>query len=233
MKSDSDQELSDLAFLQLSHQLEYHFSNRQLLQQSLTHRSRHNENYERLEFLGDSVLGVIISEELYRRFPQAAEGKLSRMRASLVCGRSLSGVSRTLGLGQYVLLGPGELKSGGFERDSILADILEAVIGAMYLDSDWGQVRSFVLRMLQQQLQNIRPDTDFRDAKTRLQEALQQRQMALPGYQVTATTGQDHCKEFVVVCSIDGGHDFTGRGRSRRLAEQNAAAQALHYIHPD
>ncbi|HED13820.1 MAG TPA: ribonuclease III [Gammaproteobacteria bacterium] len=225
--------MSDAACSELSHQLEYRFSNEQLLAQALTHRSKHHENYERLEFLGDSVLGIIVSEALYQRFPQVAEGKLSRMRASLVCGRSLSEISRSLGLGHYVLLGAGELKSGGFDRNSILADLLEAVIGAMYLDGGWDQVRSFVLRILQQKILNIHSDTDLRDAKTRLQEWLQQQNLALPVYRVITTSGQDHCKEFVVVCSIDKAHDFTGRGRSRRYAEQHAATLALQFCIPE
>ncbi len=221
--------LSEHACCELEHQLQYRFNNKQLLMQAMTHRSMHHENYERLEFLGDSVLGMIVSDVLYQRFPRVTEGKLSRMRASLVCGRNLSGLSRTLGLGNYVQLGSGELKSGGFERDSILSDILEAVIGAMYLDSDWAQVRRFILRILQQKLLKIRSDTDFRDPKTRLQELLQQHKQALPTYQVVATSGQDHCKEFEVICRIDNDYNFTGLGRSRRLAEQQAAEQALQF----
>jgi len=233
VKEKSVVNLSDHALSELGHQLQYRFTDKRLLVQALTHRSRHHENYERLEFLGDSVLGMVVSEELYRRFPQITEGKLSRMRASLVCGRSLSEISRGLGLGHYVLLGSGELKSGGFERDSILADLLEAVIGAVYLDSGWARTRSIILQLLQQKLQQIRPETDFRDAKTRLQELLQHQNLALPEYQIIDTVGKDHCKEFVVVCRIDPDHCFTGKGRSRRIAEQNAATLALQQCQSD
>lgn len=227
MRASPGESLSEQARSELYSRLHYRFENEQLLVQALTHRSQQQAHYERLEFLGDSVLGLVVSEELYRRFPQATEGKLSRMRASLVCGQSLSGISRAMGLGNYVQLGSGELKSGGFDRNSILADILEAIIGAMYLDGHWEPVRSFVLQILLQPLANIHPDTDFRDPKTRLQEALQRQNFPLPTYQVVTTSGQDHCKEFVVVCRLNKAQEYTGRGHSRRHAEQDAAAQAL------
>jgi ribonuclease-3 len=206
----------------------YQFSNENLLEDALTHRSKGSVNNERLEFLGDAILGVVIAEALYRRFPKATEGELSRFRAALVKKETLAELAREFSLGDYLRLGPGELKSGGFRRDSILADAMEAVIGAIFLDSDMLNARDFVLRCFEGRLENLSEDQAFKDPKTRLQEYLQARRLDLPTYEVVATHGSEHAQTFEVHCRIPGlAEPVVGRGTSRRKAEQAAAKQAL------
>ncbi|WP_404402612.1 ribonuclease III [Idiomarina seosinensis] len=209
----------------------YRFSRRDLLKQALTHRSAHAQHNERLEFLGDSILGVVIAEALFERFPQVAEGDLSRMRAAIVCGRSLARLGRDQEVGDYLWLGQGELKSGGYRRESILADAMEAIIGAVYLDSDMATVKQMVLRWFAGQLNEIKPGVSQKDPKTRLQELLQARQLPLPDYDVVATQGQAHNQKFTVTCRVEGLKDpFLGTGTSRRKAEQAAATAALEQL---
>lgn len=208
--------------------LGHRFRDPALLEQALTHRSHGARHNERLEFLGDSVLGLVVAEALYRRFPDTKEGRLSRMRAALVRRETLAAAARALDLGQRIQMGPGELRSGGFARDSTLADALEAVIGALYLDGGLEPARSFIKRLLDQRLQALRADSPIKDPKTRLQEWLQKRGRPLPEYQVVAVTGPPHRQTFTVACTVaGGGAPREGRGGSRRQAEQAAAAAVL------
>jgi len=212
----------------LQQAIAYQFSDTSLLTLALTHRSFGGYNNERLEFLGDSVLNFIIAEDLFSRFEEAREGQLSRLRARMVKGTTLAEIAREFDLGDYLRLGTGEMKSGGFRRDSILADALESVIGAIYLDSDFEQCKQQVLRWFASRLQALNLSDTTKDAKTRLQEFLQSRQHELPKYEVVDVQGQAHAQTFSVVCTIsEVGIATEGIGSSRRLAEQKAAKQAL------
>lgn len=211
----------------LSRTLGYRFSDPALLQAALTHRSAGGENNERLEFLGDAVLGFVVSQWLYEHFPAAREGELSRLRANLVRRDSLAEIARGLELGQYLKLGSGELKSGGHRRDSILADALEALFGAILLDSDIGRCSDCILRLYAERFKNLPSAARLKDAKTRLQEYLQSRRLELPVYQVRDVSGKAHSQRFVVECRVQGLEQVSeGCGSSRRRAEQ-AAAQAM------
>lgn len=208
--------------------LGYQFSDPQLLVQALTHRSAGSRNNERLEFLGDSIVNHIIAEALYQRFPGASEGAMSRMRASLVRGETLAELAREMDLGEYLVLGPGERKSGGHRRASILADSLEAVVGAMLLDSDVQRCRACVLPWFATRLEQLGGGDDNKDAKTRLQEYLQGRGNPLPVYELLAVVGKDHARQFSVACRLDSPQLVVeGSGSSRRKAEQAAALCAL------
>ena len=211
--------------------IEYQFIDHALLEQALTHRSVSKSiNNERLEFLGDSVLSLVITEYLYRKFPDISEGKLSRLRASLVNQKSLADISRGIALGDYIKLGSGELKSGGYRRDSILSDTLEAIIGAIYIDGGFEQACKSVMILYRNVLNNIseKINQPLKDAKTQLQEILQSRQVQLPEYEVVQTVGKDHNQLFTVSCKIDVlGLEATGKGSSRKKAEQEAAGLVL------
>ncbi|MCP4432319.1 MAG: ribonuclease III [Gammaproteobacteria bacterium] len=211
--------------------IDYQFIDYALLDQAVTHRSvSRTINNERLEFLGDSVLSLVISEYLYKYFPDIDEGKLSRLRASLVNQQSLAMIARGISLGECIKLGGGELKSGGFRRDSILSDTLEAIIGAIYLDGGFQQACKSVRYLYRNMLTEItdKIDQSLKDPKTQLQEILQSRQIQLPEYQVIQTVGKDHDQVFTVSCKI---HvleiEATGKGSSRKKAEQEAAGQVL------
>jgi len=217
----------------LSHALGYRFSNSELLQAAITHRSAGSHNNERLEFLGDAVLGYIIAEWLFQRFPRATEGQLSRLRASLVKRATLADIARQLKLGDYLRLGSGELKSGGFRRDSILADAMEAILGAIVLDSDSGleQCRSCIHRLFADKLGELSPGEELKDPKTRLQELLQARKLDLPAYEVVDVSGQAHHRHFVVECRVETLQQCVrGQGSSRRRAEQAAAEAMLEQL---
>jgi ribonuclease-3 len=203
------------------------FSDPALLQRALTHRSAGSHNNERLEFLGDALVNLIVAEALYQRWPRADEGDLTRTRAALVCEATLAGLARELQLGDRLELGPGELKSGGFRRDSILADAFEAVIAAIYLDAGFEACRERVLSWFAALLDTTQPARTGKDAKTRLQEWLQARQFPLPEYRLLGSEGDDHEKTFHVAAVLNQpGVERNGSGGSRRQAEQ-AAAQAL------
>lgn len=209
----------------------HEFANPDLLQQALTHRSHGSGHNERLEFLGDAVLGLLISEALYTRFDDASEGDLSRLRAQLVNGESLAGVAAELGLGGHLRLGPGELKSGGQHRASILADSLEAVLGAIFVDGGLAACRACVSQWFDQRLQQLSRGADYKDPKTRLQEYLQARGKDLPRYEIGIVSGESHARSFRVECLLASvGKTFTGTASSRRKAEQVAAEQALAYL---
>jgi ribonuclease-3 len=212
--------------------IDYRFQRNELLHQALSHRSySRGENNERLEFLGDSILNLIISNFIYRRFDEASEGRLSRIRASLVKQETLAEVARGIQLGDSILLGGGELKSGGFRRDSILSDVLEALIAAIYLDSNYAEAERVVLRLFDDLLQGIDVRRNLKDPKTRLQEYLQARQQPLPNYTVLQTSGKSHDQVFTVRCEI-GEPALQGEGRasSRKKAEQEAARQLLQKL---
>ena len=216
---------------QLQQALAYQFKDINLLSQALTHRSKGSTNNERLEFLGDAILGFIAADLLYSQFQQSPEGHLSRFRASLVKKETLAALAREFSLGDYLRLGSGELKSGGFRRDSILADAMEAIFGAMYLDGGLKNVRKLIERCLSSRLDKLSAESDMKDPKTRLQEYLQARRLELPDYTVTETLGDDHEQEFEVQCKVAGlSQPIKGVGSSRRKAEQAAARQALENL---
>lgn len=212
----------------LQRALGYSFRDESLLLLALTHRSFGGGNNERLEFLGDSIVNMVIAEYLYHHFPAAREGQLSRLRARLVKGVTLAELAREFELGEYLRLGSGELKSGGFRRDSILADALESVIGAIYLDSDFATCRGQILSWFDSRLQHLTLRDTNKDPKTRLQEYLQSRQQPLPRYEVIDVEGEAHAQTFYVECHVAIPEGKTrGQGSSRRVAEQQAAEAAL------
>lgn len=208
-------------------QIGYRFNDPELLRRALTHRSFGAAHNERLEFLGDSVVNCAVALELYQKFPRLAEGELSRLRASLVNQHSLAAIAQRLDLGEQLQLGEGELRSGGARRPSILADAVEAVIGAVFLDGGFTAARTVVLAIFGIELGTIDPSTAGKDPKTLLQEYLQARKIALPQYIVVATRGEAHEQQFQVECLIpELGVRSQGEGSSRRGAEQEAARQA-------
>ncbi|SVD29660.1 uncharacterized protein METZ01_LOCUS382514, partial [marine metagenome] len=176
----------------LQKNISYQFNNIDLLKQALTHRSVSKNNNERLEFLGDSILGCVISRELYQRFPLIDEGQLSRLRSNLVRGQTLAKLAKTINLSETLVLGQGELKSGGFRRESIQADAFEAILGAIFLDSDYLTVSSVVLKLYKDLLNDASPEDSLKDFKTQLQELLQKKGYSLPQYELIKTKGQDH-----------------------------------------
>jgi ribonuclease-3 len=215
----------------LCDRLDYRFAQPELLQRALSHRSVGSDNNERLEFLGDSILSYVISVELFNRFPTVDEGRLSRLRASLVKGDTLAVMARELLLGEYLQLGPGELKSGGYRRGSILADAFEALLGAIYIDSDIATVQRVILSLFDARLAAVSPESAPKDPKTRLQEYLQSRQLPLPNYEVTQITGKAHSQTFTVSCRIDGLDEVVvADDTSRRKAEQIAAKLILEKL---
>jgi ribonuclease-3 len=212
----------------LSLRLGYQFSDDALLQQALTHRSFSRKNNERLEFLGDAILNCTIAQQLYDRFPKAREGQLSRLRAHLVKGETLAELGREFELGECLRLGSGELKSGGFRRDSILADTVEAIIGAISLDHSLDAAQGVIIDWFEARLQELNLSDNIKDSKTRLQEFLQSRKAPLPQYSVREVTGEAHDQTFTVDCDVEGLEQPTvGAGNSRRIAEQEAARAAL------
>ncbi|GHD28382.1 ribonuclease III [Parahalioglobus pacificus] len=215
----------------LQRALGYSFSDPALLQLALTHRSAGRTNNERLEFLGDSIVNHVIAEALYQKLSSSQEGSLSRVRASLVCGDTLAEIGRELELGDYLRLGTGERKSGGHRRGSILADTVEAIAGAILLDSDVDTCRRCLLAWFDSRLRDLDQQSDGKDAKTRLQELLQGRGQALPEYQLLGVTGKDHAQVFTVSCTVQSQSLVTeGTGSSRRKAEQQAAAEAVERL---
>lgn len=218
-------------YLPLYRRLNYTFAEPANLTLALTHRSADKLHNERLEFLGDAILGMVIGKALYLRFPSQPEGKLTRMRSSLVKGDTLAEVAREFELGDLLLLGPGELKSGGFRRDSILADAVEAIIGALYLEAGMDKCEALVLEWFAPRINALDPDAVSKDDKTRLQEYLQGKKLPLPLYQVTDVKGKSHDQTFYVECSVEGlKQTVLGRGNSRRRAEQQAAKKVLEKL---
>ena len=221
-------------YARLSQRLGYQFSNVELLQQALTHRSAAKQHNERLEFLGDAVLGMVVAQALFKRFPTVPEGKLTRMRSTLVKGDTLAELGREADVGELLKLGPGELKSGGHRRSSIIADAMEAILGAIYLEAGLEATTEVILRLWQSRIDKLDPNEHPKDAKTRLQEFLQSRKLPLPVYEVVDISGKDHDQTFVVHCQIESlGKPMKGTGTSRRKAEQQAARNALEKLDND
>ena len=212
------------------------FRNKNLLQRAMTHRSYINESgsgakdNERLEYLGDSVLGLIVNEYLFRHFEDFREGKLAKIKSAVVSEVSLAKLARTLGISQYILMGKGEEHSGGRERSSILANTLEAIIGAIFLDSGLKACRTFIVSLIRDDIENINNLTYLRDPKTSLQEYVQKKYKERPVYEVIEERGPDHKKEFTVRLVIHGREIITGAGPSKRAAEMNAARESLKKI---
>jgi len=216
----------------LQRKLGYSFAQASLLQQALTHRSHGAAHNERIEFLGDSVLNCCVAHELYQRFGELKEGELSRLRANLVRQETLAALAQQLELGTYLRLGEGELKSGGFRRPSILADGLEALFGAVFLEGGFAAAQGVVRSLYASLLEHLDPQTMGKDPKTLLQELLQARKIALPQYAVVATQGAAHNQLFQVECQIPQlAIRTTGFGASRRIAEQEAAQLAFARMH--
>lgn len=215
----------------LSRQLAYQARQPDLIEAALTHRSAGGANNERLEFLGDGVLNCVVADLLYREFPLADEGELSRLRASVVRGESLAAVAAELGVGEQLRLGPGELRSGGHRRESILADALEALFGAIYLDGGFAAVSAVIERLMLPRVAELPHASELKDPKTRLQEYLQARGLALPIYALEEVQGEAHNQVFMATCEIEAlGVRTRGQGQSRRRAEQDAAQRALEAI---
>jgi ribonuclease-3 len=225
-------EAQRVATTALQTRLGYQFKDPDLLHRALTHRSvSGQDNYERLEFLGDALLGFVIGRELFTRHPQAAESALTLMRAKLVKRSALAAHARALALAPALRLGPGEQKSGGHRRDSILADVVEALLGAVLLDGGAMEAEALVLRLYAPQLEASAPDQVEKDPKTTLQEWLQGRGHPLPRYQVAQVRGEDHAQSFEVACELEApAGRYLGEGSSRRAAEQAAASKALDVL---
>lgn len=221
-------------FMVLCKKIGYTFTSEKLLLQALSHRSVGKVNNERLEFFGDAILSFIIAEVLYKKQKEAAEGALSRLRASLVKGETLAKIANEIDLGQYLILGAGELKSGGHKRASILAGAVEALIGAIYLDADFDTCKKTVLKWFKQRLQNLGSDETCKDPKTRLQEYLQSKKITLPHYHLIKTTGAAHNQTFYIECEVQMlKKTVKGKGLSRRKAEQNAAEEMMRVLNSD
>ena len=212
--------------------LGYSFQNIKLLDQALTHRSFGAVHNERLEFLGDSILGMIIAKELYDRFPKCPEGDLTRMRSTLVRETTLAQLAREFGIGNCLRLGPGELKTGGFRRDSLIADAVESIIGAMFIDDNenFARVRRVLLSWFDSRLATIQPNVNQKDHKSTLQELLQSLHKPLPIYEIVEIKGTDNDQIFVVSAKVEGIPEQLGRGTSRRRAEQEAAGLVLNIL---
>ncbi len=211
--------------------LDYTFTNENLLKQALTHCSAGSENYERFEFLGDSILNFVIAHELFALFPKKTEGELSRLRAYLVKGECLAEIGAEIALGDFLYLGQGELKTGGFRRASILADAIEALIAAVFLDGGLDKSAALIKKLFASRLKKDALQNNIKDFKTVLQEYLQSKKRELPEYNLLKTEGNEHEQIFHVACSIRGFARAThGKGPNRRKAEQDAAEKMLQFI---
>jgi ribonuclease-3 len=215
----------------LQRALGYRFLDEGMLRRALTHRSAGPDNNERLEFLGDALLNLVMGEAVFTRQPKSDEGDLSRLRVTLVREEALAVAARRIELGEVIHLGPGELKSGGFRRDSILADGLEALIGAVYLDGGFVAAREMCLHLFAPELDHLPDPATLKDAKTRLQERLQAASRPLPEYAVLSEEGPPHRRAFRVRCHLpDDGADSEGEGASRKIAEQQSAERMLQLL---
>jgi ribonuclease-3 len=218
----------------LSNKLNYQFKNNALLELALTHRSASSVNNERLEYLGDAVLGFVIAESLYQKYADAPEGVLTRQRASLVNKKTLASLAKELDLGKFLYLGTGEMKSGGWRRDSILSNTIEAIIGAIYLDSGFQSCHNFITNLYKNLFETLSLDDYGKDSKTELQEYLQARKLCLPVYHVIAEEGEAHERIFTVECQIEHVTEkICASGKSKRIAEQSAAQKALNHFHSE
>ncbi|MBW9272325.1 MAG: ribonuclease III [Candidatus Thiodiazotropha sp. (ex. Lucinisca nassula)] len=218
----------------LCRELGYRFTDPQLMEQALTHRSVGGKNNERLEYLGDAILGFVIADELFKHFREATEGQLSRLRSSLVKRDTLAAVARDFNLGDYLHLGQGELRSGGQSRDSILADGLEAIFASIYLDGGYEACRHVIQAIFLPRLGRMNLENQQKDPKTGLQEYLQANKIDLPSYEIVDIKGDPHNQRFTVNCAVIGlGKKATGEGSSRRKAEQDAASKMLTLLEDD
>lgn len=218
-------------YTRLQEQLGYHFSDIELLSLALTHRSYGSQNNERLEFLGDALLNSTITQSLFTQFPNEREGILSRLRSSLVKGDTLADIAREFALSDHLIMGEGELKSGGFRRDSILADVVESIIGAIFIDGGMRVCQSFIKRIFKTRLSTLSVDKYLKDPKTRLQELLQGRQLPLPNYIVVNVEGESHQQEFMVRCETALLKEGPiASASSRRQAEKLAAEKVLSWL---
>lgn len=208
----------------------YEFKNPEIFQVALTHRSKGGDHNERMEFLGDAVVNFVIAELLYHRYPKATEGDLSRWRATLVNRDTLADLAKKFDIGQYLLLGPGELRSGGSERHSILSCAMEAVIGAVYIDGGYDAASQCIAAWYDDLLNSLSSAASHKDPKTVLQEYLQSHRLPLPVYTVESIEGEAHQQMFIVSCQVEGYDKTLGRGTSRRRAEQDCAAAMLEVI---
>lgn len=221
--------MTKAALAELARRLQLDFADVSLLNSALTHSSVGKDNYERLEFLGDGILNAVIGAALFQQRPEASEGDLSRLRASLVRESTLASIAREHKLQDFIQVGPGE--TGSHRRDSVLADVLEAIIGAAFLDAGYEQAKALLLKLYAQRLQNLPDAESLKDAKTRLQEYLQARERPLPEYEVTQMTGPAHKRVFEVLCRLtDRDQQSQAQGSSRRRAEQAAAAAMLEQV---
>jgi ribonuclease-3 len=220
--------VSDYARLQTK--LAYHFNDGSLLSLALTHRSYSKNNNERLEFLGDALLNTTIAEYIFKRYPEEREGILSRLRASLVKGETLADIAREYALSDYLIMGEGELKSGGFRRDSILADVVEAIIGAIFVDATMQDSQAFILRIFKSRLESLSIDKYLKDPKTRLQEILQAKQLPLPQYTIVDIQGVSHDQAFTISCETKPYPKMMATASTRRQAEKIAASKVLDFI---
>ncbi|KTC79878.1 ribonuclease III [Legionella cherrii] len=215
----------------LCRRLNYQFKNLAYLKQALTHCSVGSENYERFEFLGDSILSFVIANELFQRFPMQSEGQLSRLRSFLVRGEMLVELAKEIDLGEFLFLGQGELKSGGFRRASILSDAMEAVFAAIFLDGGIESAKEVILKLYHSRLEDPNLNDCLKDAKTQLQEYLQAEKIALPEYTLTKVEGDEHNQVFYITCTVNGAKQKTfGQGSNRRKAEQLAAKSMLELL---
>ncbi len=214
--------------IKLQKKIGYNYKDEGLLEQALTHRSSGSKNNERLEFLGDGILNFVIAAAIYKQKPRAAEGEMSRLRAHLVRKETLAEVGRELELGDYLRLGGGELKSGGFRRDSTIADCVEAILGAIYLDDGFASCERTILSLFESRMANLPDMGELKDPKTRLQEYLQSNGKPLPQYQIVDVSGKEHEQVFKVECSTDASaKPAVGKAGSRKAAEQDAALAML------
>lgn len=217
--------------IQLSNKLGYEFQDLNFLQRALTHRSAGSKNNERLEFLGDSLVNFMVADVLFHQFAKLAEGDMSRIRAHLVKGDTLAIIGKEYDLSEYLVLGPGELKSGGYRRESIIADAVEAIIAAVYEDGGLDACRAMVMGLYKKRLETLDPKKMGKDPKTRLQEFLQSRNQSLPEYSIISVNGAAHAQEFTVCCYVEMlNTKFEASASSRRKAEQKAAEIALDAI---
>lgn len=229
--SEKNSSLKKSDITKLAQRFGYEFKDTKWLELALTHRSKHEKNNERLEFLGDAILNFVIAEALFHQFENNKEGELSRQRAFLVKGKTLTDIANERELGDFIKLGQGELKSGGSKRNSILADSVEAVFGAILLDSDFQQTRDVILQVYNERLQNISATDSFKDPKTQLQEHQQQNKLALPVYEVLSMQESLNEHSFEVRCTLPQlDESLVATGRSRRDAEKNAAKLALKQL---
>ncbi len=220
-----------IKYERLQRRLGYEFKEQKLLELALTHRSYGANNNERLEFLGDSILNFVIGDALFRRFPDAREGQLSRIRALLVKGETLAEMAREFLLGECLILGEGEMKSGGHQRDSILADSVEALIGAIFTETDFETCRRQVLNWYEKRLSLLSPDTTDKDPKSRLQEYLQAQHKPLPEYEVVETLGEAHAQLFTIECRVVVlAQAVRAQASNRREAEKLAAVEVLRLL---